>query len=147
MLELSKQLREELLQKRENALSFIEHVNAILGITSESSETPKVSPKNAPYKQNDTFQRKFSSILREQGRFLHINEIAKIANEYEPSYTFEDIKQKMASAKNNLISKGAVVKYALENNSNLNTFYGFEEWKKDGVLIEGYRYNEDYVSN
>jgi hypothetical protein len=147
MLELSKEVKEELLKQRENAISLIEHLDAILGIKSESSDTPKTSTKNAPYKVNDTFQRKFSSILREQGRFLHINEISKIANEYEPSYDFGNIKLKMASAKNNLIGKGEIVKYALENNSNLNTFYGFKEWTKDGVPTEEYKYNEDYVSN
>jgi hypothetical protein len=147
MLELSKEVREELLQQRDSAISVIAHLNAILGITSEISDTPKTSTKNSPYKENDTFQRKFSSILKEQGRFLHINEIAKIAHEYEPSHTFDAIKSKMASAKNNLIAKGEVVKYALENNSNLNTFYGFKEWTKGDVPTEEYKYSEEQVSN
>lgn len=147
MLELSKQAKEELLQKKESALSFILHVNAILGLTTDPQEKLEGTGKSLPYKEKDTFQSKFLAILREQDRFLHINEIAKIANEYEPSYSLLEIKSKMGSAKNNLISKGSIMKYALETNSNLNTFYGFQDWITDGIPTTEHKYNEDYVSN
>lgn len=147
MFELSKQAKEELLQKKKEAVSFIEHVDAILGITIETSSKVSNVKHSAPYKVNDTFQSKFISILKEYSRFLHINEIAQIAHDYEPTYTIEEAKSKMASAKNNLISKNLIIKYALDNNSNLNTFYGLKDWIQDGKPKDEHKYSEEMVSS
>ena len=147
MFELSTQAKEELLQKKANALSFIEHVNAILGLPNESTTKVVNLTKNVPYKINDTFQKKFFSILKESNRFLHINEIAQLAQNYESNYTLDEAKSKMASAKNNLLAKNQIVKYSLDSNSNLNTFYGFKDWLQDGKPKNEHKYSEEVVSN
>jgi hypothetical protein len=133
-----------LLNQRITLMEQLEHVNAMLkfyGIDVE--ENDKDVDKLCPYKKNATYKDKLGALLKQKERFLSINEMAALVNEYEPSITLEEAKKGLQSAKNLMLRDNSIGKFQYDGN-NSNTFYGSPSWlNEDGKPKEKYMYDEN----
>ena len=87
-------------------------------------------------------------IIRTENRFLHLREIAHIANKLEPYLSLPLLKKKISPALCYLRkqSPGLVTSYVVGNYHH-NTFWGFPEWlETDGTITNAHLYDESQLS-
>ena len=145
----------ELRAKRDWHIQQATHIDAIIDFGSSIDEVPsltttqdKVSNEvEMPYNHGASYQEKFASIIKIKGRFLNINEIACVVNQYEPSIPIETAKKSLGSAKNLLLNDNVIIKYKIDNN-NSNSFYGSPDWLDEtGKPKPEYMYDEKSVKS
>ncbi|MBF9251724.1 hypothetical protein I2I11_00295 [Pontibacter sp. 172403-2] len=123
-----------------NSMSNIHAEDSISSTEDILSDKPE---KYQAYNNPSSYRHKVVSVLKIENKFLNINEISNIIHKLEPDISFEQIKKGVSSAKSNLISSGAIVKYVV-GSSNQNSFYGSSSWlDEDGNPKPEHMYNEE----
>jgi hypothetical protein len=93
-------------------------------------------------------RQKALSIFRNEGRFLHMREIVKIAQDLEPNEDAKDVARKISTAiytiKN--LDDSPLVNISIDNNNSL-TFWGSKNWlDENGNVKAEHMYNETEIT-
>ncbi len=148
----------ELIELRNELLKKIEHIDNTIDIlkslNSNSITTPSASTssnfkmrndKYKDYKSSDSLRGKIAYILKTEGRFLHVREIALILHSLEPNHSVKEYITKISPAISYLRRRGVIVKVKASK-SNVNTFWGSKNWiDKKGEVIDTYKYDESQI--
>lgn len=104
------------------------------------------STKNDGYDKKWSMKNKLSHVLKIEGKFLHIRQIAERLHKYEPGVSEKDFISKLYPAIA-LLKKSTIVKFSADK-TNLNSFWGSKNWLDDnGKIKEGYMYDADQIKN
>lgn len=112
-----------------------------------NSNNPPVVEKIKGYAAFNVRQ-KAAAILRTEGRFLHMREIIKIAQELEPKTDPVGLAKQISTAiytmKN--LEDSSLVNYSIAG-MNTNTFWGSKNWlNEDGTIKKEHMYDEGQVA-
>ena len=140
-------LRDEYYEKYKS----IENTLALLkGSTTNFSQNdaPKhFALKSDGYDTNWAMKLKMSHILKREGKFLHIRQIADILHKYEPETTSKEFITKLYPAIAELKKKGTIVKFAVDN-SNMNTFWGSKNWvDANGNVKDEFMFDKEQIKS
>ncbi|MBS1771606.1 MAG: hypothetical protein JST82_02010 [Bacteroidetes bacterium] len=113
------------------------------------SSNNKESDKYAKYNKNWTIRNKVAFVIKTEGHFLFVREIANIIHKLEGKGTVEGVISQVSPTLSTL--KG-VPEYNLVNKkvgkSNALTVWGSKHWIDDkGEIISKYKYDENFFSN
>ena len=150
---LSQQTINELKDQRDYFKSQMEHLDAVIKLAElnlsplKDSDAVDFSKMTViPYKGNESWKAKFAAILKQENRFLSINEMAAMVVQYEPKIDLKTAKEKLGTAKNQLLFDKAIIKHKVGSN-NLNTFYGSPKWINDDLaILPEHMYDEKALS-
>lgn len=93
-------------------------------------------------------RQKAATILRNEGKFLHMRQIVKIAQELAPNEDPKTIEKSIKTALYTMKNAegSSLVNFQVDG-MNTNTFWGSKNWlNEDGTVKEKYMYDKDQVS-
>jgi hypothetical protein len=140
----------QLKAQRANFVEQINHIDAMLKLSGIDLSDADFALANSieptsntrPYGKDASYQQKIASLLKQQNRFLSMNEMAGLINQYEPKISIDEAKKSLGSAKNLLLKSRTIVKFQVDKN-NSNSFYGSPSWvDENGIPREENRYKE-----
>ncbi len=132
----------QLIRKAEGLKNAIEILKKNSGkpMRQISSNTPAVYDSGASNKA------KILYFIKREQRFLHIRELAKMANELEPGVSVEDFQKRFSPALSVLRTEEKLTNTRV-GKSLMNTFWGSVKWLTDDDTIKaGHEINEEYVT-
>lgn len=95
--------------------------------------------------EKEPIRKKILMVLKGEGRFLHVREIADIMHKIDPSNSVEQLTKKISPAISSLGKKDLLVKIKI-GKSNINSFWGSKSWlDEDGKIKEGHEYNPEFM--
>lgn len=100
------------------------------------------------YSDLKNLRHKILRIIKTEGRFVHVREIAEKAHEFEPTISLSDFNKKISQTLSNLKGSGS---YNLTNltvgKASINTFWGLKTWlDDDGNVRPEYVYDDGQIS-
>ena len=147
LLQKEKELLLSKIDKIDNTLSSLMGVDTILssinGYSSTSTALSKV--KDDKYKgfANLKNRQKVALILKNEGRFMHMREIIRVAQSLEPKIDPKQISTAIYTMKN--LEDSPLVNKSIDG-MNTNTFWGSKKWlDESGNIKSEHMYNESEI--
>lgn len=110
----------------------------------KASVPDKLKEKYRKYDINASLRNKIATIIKTENRFLHVREIAEIANRLEPHISKDAFMSKFSPSLSTMKNiPGSTIINFIVGKSNLNNFWGSKNWlDEDGSIKKEYMYDE-----
>lgn len=121
----------------------------LLGIYEEVNSNIISIDKYYSYNIDYPIRKKIVTIIQNENRFLHVREIAAIANQLEPEISTHLFIKKISPALSVLksIPQSGLVSIVVEN-SHFNTFWGNKNWlDNEGNIVAPFTYNVNQLNS
>ncbi len=136
-----------LIAKANGVLYSIEILKRKKGSPSQTTNGIVKHVDNNGYDSKLPNKAKIRYFLKKEQRFLHIREMATMANSIEPNISIVDFQAKFSPALSALKAEKKLINIKV-GKSLVNTFWGSEKWlDSTGTVKEGYGHNPEYVDN
>jgi hypothetical protein len=153
-MDLVNELKKEqaLLVKRLNAievlLEYFGDSDSTVANVKPMIRTKFGNSQKEDYSDNWSLRKKFLYLLKENGRFLHFREAAKMIIDKEGTdLDTKSLASKLSAATAPFKREGKLVKFNI-GGQNQNTFWGIPDWlNDDGSIKTGHEYNKEYLSH
>jgi hypothetical protein len=143
-------LKEELLKRVneiENTINTFKSMSTKVVTNNKVDNSDINKSQYSDYDNNSTYRKKVACILKNEGRFLHVREIAEIISDIEKGVRPEEVKKKVSSAIAYFARTNQIVKLKI-GTSNINSFWGKDIWLDEkNNPKSGRELNESYLSN